>query len=175
MRRTNGPRQAFFALGVLVVVHLLSSCAAAAEQPRSIEPLGRFTVGSKLSEVRNLRQSENCLIEGNNADCTFIDANGVAYVVLDDSVIAVTASQKTSKSTVALPFGLKLGDSVQAAVQKLASEGKTWILAEDPGGEKGAVLSSRERYMGKNGWDFNVEILFEKDRLIEISYNSGTI
>lgn len=144
-------------------------------QGQQLEPLGRHTVGSKLSEVRNLRHSENCLIEGGNADCTFTDANGVAYVVLEDSVTTVTAAKKATKPGVQLPFGLKFGDTFDAAVGKLVSGGRTWILGEDHGVPAGIVASSREKFLGRNGWGFNVEIRFASGRLVAVSYCSGTI
>jgi hypothetical protein len=144
-------------------------------QGQQLDLLGRHNVGSKLSEVRNLQRSEDCLIDGGHADCTFTDANGVSYVVLEDSVTTVTAAEKTTKLGVKLPFGLKFGDTFDAAVGKLVSGGRTWIFGEANGVPAGVVASSRDKFSGKNGWDFNVEVRFVSGRLVAISYNSGSI
>ncbi len=144
-------------------------------QGQHVDTLGRHTVGSKLSEVRNLQRSENCLIDEGNADCTFTDANGVSYVVLEDTVTTVTAAEKTTKLGVKLPFGLKFGDTFDAAVGKLVSGGRSWILGEANGVPTGMVASSRDKFSGKNGWDFSVEIRFANGRLVAVSYVSGSI
>lgn len=162
------------ALG-LVLLLALGCTDPVHAQGKQAEPLGRHTVGSKLSEVRNLQRSENCLIEGGNADCTFTDTNGVSYVVLEDSVTTVTVAEKATRPGVKLPFGLKFGDTYDAAVGKLVSGGRTWILGEANGVPAGVVASSREKFSGKNGWDFNVEIRFANGRLVAVSYNSGTL
>lgn len=159
----------------LVALILLGCMESVDAQEQSIAPLGRFTVGSKLSDVRTLRRSENCLIEGENADCTFIDSSGVAYVVLEDSVIAASVSEKTAGPGVLLPFGLEFGEGVDSAVRKLVAQHGTWVLGEDPGVSAGIVLSSRERFVGMNGWDFNVEIRFQSGRLVSVLYGSGAI
>jgi hypothetical protein len=78
-------------LGIVMIL-MLGSTNSVSAQGQQIEPLGRQTVGSKLADVRSLKRSENCLVEGNNADCTFTDGNGVAYVVLEDSVTKVSVS-----------------------------------------------------------------------------------
>lgn len=159
----------------LVLLLALGCTGQVLGQGQQVEPLGRHTVGSKLSDVRDLQRSENCLIEGDNADCTFTDANGVSYVVLEDSVTTVTVAEKATKPGVKLPFGLKFGDKIDAAVGKLISGKRTWILGEAHGVPAGVVVSSVEKYSGKNGWDFNVEIRFAYGRLVAVSYNSGTI
>lgn len=165
-----------FPLAICLALVLALGCTDPVRaQDQQVEQLGSHTVGSKLSEVRNLQRSENCLIEGGNADCTFTDANGVSYVVLEDSVTTVTVAEKATKLAVKLPFGLKFGDTFDAAVGKLVSGGRTWILGEANGVPAGLVASSREKFSGKNGWDFNVEIRFTNGRLVAVSYNSGTI
>lgn len=140
-----------------------------------IEALGQHTVGSKLSEVRGLRRSESCYIEGDFADCRFKDSNGVAYVVFEDTVIAVVASDPVATLRVPTPFGLQFGESVEQAVAKLTANGGTWILGKDPAIETRILMSSRDSYPGENGWSFTVEVLFENGRLVEISFNAGPV
>jgi hypothetical protein len=144
-------------------------------QVRTIDPLGKHTVGSKLADVRAYKASENCSIKRNSADCAFTDSSGVEYVVLDDSVITVSATEKTARRGMALPFGLKFGEDLGTAARKLVPGKGTWIIHADPDTSTGIVLTSGEKYLGKNGWDFIVEITFNQGRLVGISYNSGTI
>lgn len=161
---------------VAIAMFLMLGCTDQVHaQGQQIEPLGRSTVGSKLAEVRSLKRSENCLIEGGNADCTFTDTNGVSYIVLESSVTTVTVTDKSAGPGVKLPFGLKFGDSLDAAARKLVSSGKTWVLGANSETSSGLVLGSSDRYVGKNGWDFNVEVRFENGKLVGISYNAGTI
>lgn len=162
------------ALGVATLL-LLGCTDKVHAQGRQVESLGRYTVGSKLADVRSLTRSKNCLIEGGNADCTFTDSNGVAYVVLKDSVTSVLITEKTTGPSVKLPFGLKFGDNLDVAARKLVSDGRIWTLGADPNVSTGIVLSSSEQYSGNNNWRFNVEIRFESGRLVGISYSSGTI
>lgn len=159
-----------------IVMLLIFGCTDPVQaQGQQIEPLGRPSVGSKLSEVRSFKRSENCLIEGNNADCTFLDSNGVAYIVLKDAVSTVTVTENTAGPGVKLPFGLKFGDSLDSAARMLVSGGKTWVLGADSSTSTAVVLSSSGKYSGKNGWSFHAEIRFENGRLVGVSYNSGTI
>lgn len=123
-----------------IAILLLLGCTEKVHaQGRQIELLGRHTVGSRLTEVRSLRRSENCLIEGGNADCTFTDRNGVAYVVLGDAVTAVAVTEKTAGPRLRLPFGLKFGDSLDAAARSLVNGGRTWILGGDPNASTGVI------------------------------------
>ncbi|MBP6514873.1 MAG: hypothetical protein KA224_06805 [Steroidobacteraceae bacterium] len=144
-------------------------------QGQFIAPLGRHTVGSKLADVRSLRQSENCLIEANYADCTFTDGDGVAYVVFEDTVTTVAVTERTAGPSVRLPFGLKFGENLDVAARKLVSGGSVWTLGADPDTSAGVVLSSTVSHSGKNGWNFGVEIRFANGRLVGVSYVSGTI
>jgi len=161
-----------FGVAALLMVGCTDTVSA---QERLIEPLGRHTVGSKLADVRSLMRSENCLIEGSNADCTFTDGNGVAYVVLGGAVTAVGVTETTAGPGVKLPFGLEFGDDLDVAARKLVTDGRTWTLGGDSETSTGIVLSSSESYTGKNGWDFGVEIHFAYGRLVGVSYVSGTI
>src|SRR5688572_17380922 len=81
--------------GVAVLLTLGFGLTASAQQ-QLVESLGRHTVGSKLAEVRSLQQSENCLIEGGYADCTFTDVDGVAYIVFEDAVTTAVVTEKDS-------------------------------------------------------------------------------
>ena len=65
------------------------------------------------------------LIEGGNADCTFTDGNGVAYVVLGGAVTAVGVTETTAGPGVKLPFGLEFGDDLDVAARKLVTDGRT--------------------------------------------------
>lgn len=177
MQRSNGrnPMPATPLIEAIAMLLMLGCTNQVHAQGQQIVPLGRATVGSKLAEVRSLKRSENCLVEGGNADCTFTDANGVSYIVLESSVTTVTVTGKSARPGVKLPFGLKFGDSLDGAAKKLVSSGKTWVLGADPETSAGLILGSSDRYAGKNGWDFNVEVRFENGRLVGISYNAGTI
>jgi hypothetical protein len=162
-------------IAALAMLLMLGCTDQVHAQGKQIESLGRSTVGSQLAEVQSLKRSENCIVEGGNADCTFADTNGVSYVVLEGSVTAVTATEGSAGSGLKLPFGLKFGDSLDAAAKKLVSDGKTWVISADPDTSAGLILGSSDRYAGKNGWDFNVEVRFESGKLVGISYNAGTI
>jgi hypothetical protein len=177
MQRHSGHRSVlanalvFGALAILVL-----GCADSVQaQEHLITPLGRAAVGSTLSEVQLYSRSKNCLIEGDNADCTFTDGNGVAYVVLKNSVTTVMVSEETAGPNVQLPFRLAFGDGLDAAAAKLVSGGNLWTLGKDPDRQNGIVLVSSRSYPGKNGWEFGVEIRFDKNRLISVSYVSGTM
>ena len=177
MRHSHSHRQILtnaLAVGVFIL-STLGFIDSVRAQGKPIEPLGRSTVGSSLSDVRPLKRSENCLIEGSNADCVFTDTNGVAYVVLGDSVTAVTVTESTAGPVVKLPFGLLFGDSLDSAARKLVSGGRTWILAGDSSTSTAVILTSSGQYSGKNGWSFRAEIRFENGRLVGVSYNSGAM
>jgi hypothetical protein len=163
-------------LAFVALVTLLGWGVIADAQALAIDRLGRHTVGSKLSDVRSYRTTEHCDIEEDFADCKFVDPNGVSYVMFEDSVTWVIADEKTVRSSVKLPFTLKFGDEMGVVVQKLVAEGRTWsVLVDRDNRQKGVVFSSKQRYSGENGWDFTVEIVFEKGRLVRVSYNSGAI
>ncbi|MDP2326232.1 MAG: hypothetical protein Q8N51_19700, partial [Gammaproteobacteria bacterium] len=152
----------------------LVDSASSADSPNPAHMFGAHTVGSSLADVRQYRTSENCIIEKDNADCSFIDLNGVRYVVLDKSVIAVVAQTESASSKLGLPYGLKFGDSLEAAIRKLVSVGDDpWLVGTDH--EGGVAVSSYKQYSGKNGVKFNVGLQFTKDKLVEVKYNSGTI
>lgn len=140
-----------------------------------IEFLGRATVGSKLSDVRSFERSENCLLEEDFADCTFTDSDGVSYTVLDDSVTTVSVGEATASSDVSLPYGLRFGDSLDASVSKIVARGELWTLGRNPDASTGIVLVSRESFAGNSGSAFSVELFFERNSLVNVTYSSGTI
>ena len=160
--------------GLLTLAAIVASTGTAADPDRLKVPgLGRHSVGTPLSEVRKYKRSSNCLIEGDKADCAFRDPDGVEYIVLDDSVIAVRVTEKTTSDKVTLPFALHFGEPIQAAIHKLIVGDRIWVVGSDHSG--GVTLSSYDKYAGLGEWDFNIEVRFEAGRLVEIKYNSGTV
>jgi hypothetical protein len=165
--------QASLLASILVMLATVAYPGAASAQAR-LGPIGPHTVGSKLSDVRAYRTVEDCLIEQNGADCTFIAPDGVEYVVLGDSVTAVVAKEKSVHGDLTLPFGLKFGDSLATAVPKLIAQGRRWTVSIPEEGQRGGiVMSSEDIYPGAGGLSFGVDIYFDHDRLVRVDYDSG--
>jgi hypothetical protein len=173
MRRNSTSISRALALAFAFILSVTAVAADADGKKLQAITLGKHTVGSPLSEVRGYKAGDDCVIEREKADCAFVDPDGVEYVVLDDSVTLVTANEKSTSRTLRLPFGLRFGDSVGAAIQKLIVGDRVWLVGSDHSG--GVTLSSYDRYAGVRNWDFKIEIRFEEGRLVEIKYNAGSV
>lgn len=152
----------------------LIGSALSADLPNPALVFGKQTVGSLLADVKQYKKGENCVLEKDNIDCTFIDQNGVKYLVFDKAVIAVVAKYENASSKIGLPYGLKFGDGLDVTIRKLVSLGDDqWLVGTDH--EGGIAVSSYKQYLGKNGVKFNVELRFIKEKLTEVTFRSGTI
>ena len=175
-RISRVPLQAGILASMALLVGALACPDAAHAQALKLTRIGPQTVGSKLAEVRRYRHaSDDCQIDKNDADCTFIAPDGVEYVVMGNAVTEVIATEKSVHGDVTLPFGLKLGEHLSTALAKLTSQGRRWTLGppdEEP--REGVVfLSSEDVYQGEGGMPFGVDIYFDHDRLVRIDYDTG--
>jgi hypothetical protein len=159
-----------------VLVSALALGRAEAIYAQEIAPPGLYTVGSKLSDVRNLPHSDNCVIQDNYADCTFTDSNGVSYIVYGNSVTNVTMKEKTTEPRVKLAFDLEFGDTFDNAIPKLVSPaGRTWLLGKDPSPPSGVYAICGGQFLGANEVHFSIRIYFQGGRLVAVDYSTDAV
>lgn len=165
-----------WSIGAVALAIHLTALPVRAQSP-SVPAIGEFTVGSPLKQLMRLRR-ENCQIEPDQsqADCTFINGDGIQYVVLGQTVESVIVDADRVKRRIRLPFALVLGESLTESLKKLtASEQDRWTIfrAVDGGGDI-AMVSTRE-YSSSTGARFRVQLLFKSEKLVEIRYGVGTV
>jgi hypothetical protein len=167
---------ALASLTMLITVACLGIARAQESRTLPITPLGRHTVGSKLSELRAYRTEDSWISDdGRDADYAFITPDDVEYVVLGESVVCVRAREEALRMGLKLPFGLRYHDGLDAAMAKLRAEGRGWGVFESPKcrcSPSETYVLSEDQYQGQNGWTFKVEVFFEHGQLVRVAYNT---